>query len=91
MALSLLAAAAILVRAWEELVLPGAVVLGLVFAAADVRELVHQLDDSNGGLAAIAAVLTGLHLAVVVLAAALLGVALGLGRRQQQAGPRRHE
>ena len=44
---------------------------GLVFAAGDARELVHQLDESSAGLAAIAAVLIGLHLAVTVLAAAL--------------------
>jgi hypothetical protein len=44
---------------------------GLVFAVGDARELVHQLDESNAGLAAIAAVLIGLHLAVTVLAAAL--------------------
>jgi hypothetical protein len=44
---------------------------GLAFAVGDARELVHQLDESNAGLAAIAAVLIGLHLAVTVLAAAL--------------------
>ena len=39
-------------------------VLGLVFTAGDARELVHQLDESNGGLATVAAVLIALHLAV---------------------------
>ena len=33
--------------------------------------LVHQLDESNAGLAAIAAILIGLHLAVAALAASL--------------------
>jgi hypothetical protein len=33
--------------------------------------LVHQLNESNAGLAAIAAVLTGLHLMVTTLAASL--------------------
>jgi hypothetical protein len=44
---------------------------GLVFAAGDGRELVHQLDESNAGIAAIAAILICLHLAVAALAAAL--------------------
>jgi hypothetical protein len=44
---------------------------GLVFAAGDGRELVHQLDESNAGIAAIAAILIGLHLAVAALAATL--------------------
>jgi hypothetical protein len=43
---------------------------GLVFATGDGRELVHQLDESNAGIAAIAAILIGLHLAVAALAAA---------------------
>jgi hypothetical protein len=56
---------------WPRLVLLGVAAFGLVFAAGDGRELVHQLDESNGGLGAIAAVLIALHLAVSVLAAAL--------------------
>jgi hypothetical protein len=44
---------------------------GLVFAAGDGRELVHQLDESNAGIATIAAILIGLHLAVAALAATL--------------------
>jgi hypothetical protein len=50
-----------------------------VFAAGDGRELVHQLDESNGGLAAIAAVLIALHLAVSALAAALFPRRTGTG------------
>ena len=45
---------------------------GLVFAAGDGRELVHQLDESNTGLAAVAAILLVLHLAVAGIAAFLL-------------------
>jgi hypothetical protein len=47
-------------------------VFGLVFAAGDGRELAHQLDDSNSGLAAVAALLLVLHLAVAALAAAAI-------------------
>jgi hypothetical protein len=66
-------ALAILVRLGRRprLVLLAAAAFGLVFAAGDARELVHQLDESNGGLAAIAATLIGLHLAVTGLAAVL--------------------
>jgi len=56
---------------WPRLVLLAVAVFGLVFAAGDARELVHQLDESNGGLAAIAAILIGLHLAVTTLSALL--------------------
>jgi hypothetical protein len=64
---------ALLVRLgrWPRLVLLAVAVFGLVFAAGDARELVHQLDESNGGLAAIAALLIGLHLAVTTLSALL--------------------
>jgi len=44
---------------------------GLVFAAGDGRELVHQLNDSNASIAAIAAILIALHLAVAALATTL--------------------
>jgi hypothetical protein len=54
-----------------RLVLLAVAAFGLVFAAGDARELVHQLDESNGGLAAIAATLIALHLAVTGLAAVL--------------------
>jgi hypothetical protein len=68
---SLLLAAAVWLRP-VRLVLVAVVVFGLVFAAGDGRELVHQLDDSNSGLAAVAALLLVLHLAVAALAAAAL-------------------
>lgn len=42
--------------------------LGILFAAADARELVHQLDESNTAVAAIAAILAVLHLLVALTA-----------------------
>jgi hypothetical protein len=45
----------------------------IAFAAVDVREVVHQLDEDNGGLAALAGVVTLLHLAAAA-------VALSMGR-----------
>jgi hypothetical protein len=53
-------------------VLFGVLGFGLVFAAGDGRELVHQLDESNTGLAAVAAILLVLHLGIAGLAAFLL-------------------
>jgi hypothetical protein len=44
----------------------------VVFAALDVREVVHQVDEDNGGLAVLAGVVAALHLAAAV--------ALPLGR-----------
>jgi hypothetical protein len=70
---------AVWLRRWQRLTLLCVAGFGLVFAAGDARELVHQLDESNAGLALIAAVLIGLHLAVAVLAAALFA-------RQETAG-----
>ena len=78
---SLLLALAVWLGRWPRLVLLGVAGFGLVFAAGDGRELVHQLDESHAGLAAIAAILIGLHLAVTALAAALYprrGKAAGL-------------
>jgi hypothetical protein len=40
----------------------------VVFAALDVRELVHQLDESDCGLAALAGAVALLHLAAAVAA-----------------------
>jgi len=70
--LSLLLAAAIVARVWAKAILIAAVIFGLVFLAGDARELVHQLDDSNDGLAAVAALLIGMHLAIAVLAGVML-------------------
>ena len=70
--LSFLLAAAIWIGRGRRLLQLAAVGFGLVFAAGDGRELVHQLDDSNGGLAAVAGLLIALHLGVVALAGLLL-------------------
>jgi hypothetical protein len=70
--LSVLLAAAVLARVWARMVLLAVAAFGLVFAAGDGRELVHQLDDSNAGLASVAGLLIGLHLIVALLAALLL-------------------
>jgi uncharacterized oligopeptide transporter (OPT) family protein len=67
----LLAAAAWLLR--QRLVLLAILAFGLVFAAGDVRELVHQINESHAGIAAIAATLIVLHLVVAGTAAVLLG------------------
>jgi hypothetical protein len=64
---------------WPRLALVAVAAFGLVFAAGDARELVHQLDESNAGLAAIAAILIVLHLAVAALAAALYPRQRGVG------------
>ena len=71
LAASLLLAFAVWLERWPRPILLLVVGFGLVFAAGDARELVHQLDESNAGIAAIAAILIGLHLAVAALAATL--------------------
>jgi hypothetical protein len=53
-------------------VLLAVVAFGLVFATGDAREVVHQLDESNSGLAAVASILVALHLAIALIAALLL-------------------
>jgi hypothetical protein len=67
-ALSLLVAAGVYRRRGRWLV--AAVVFGVAFAAADTRELVHQIQESRTAVATIAGVLIALH-----LLAALGGVA----------------
>jgi hypothetical protein len=45
---------------------------GLLFAALDVREVLHQVDESRTSLIVIASTLIGLHLLVAMLAATAL-------------------
>jgi hypothetical protein len=52
-------------------VLAVVVVAMVAFTALDVREVVHQLDEDNGGLALLAGVVAALHLGVAALALAL--------------------
>jgi hypothetical protein len=40
----------------------------VALAALDVREVVHQVDEHNGGLAALAGVVAALHLAAAAIA-----------------------
>lgn len=71
-AVSLLLAAGVYWRRGRWVV--AAVAFGLVFAAADTRELVHQVQESRTTVAVIAGALIALHvLAAVAAAAALRG------------------
>src|SRR2546426_7864724 len=70
--LSFVLAGLVWLGGWPRLVLLAVLGFGLVFAAGDGRELVHQLDESNTGLASVAAILLVLHLAVAGLAVFLL-------------------
>jgi hypothetical protein len=64
--LALAAAAFSRPRAVVLLALVGAAMLA--FAALDVREVVHQLDDDAGGLALLAGTVAALHLAAAAVA-----------------------
>jgi hypothetical protein len=64
--LALAAAALARPRAVALLALVGAAMLA--FAALDVREVVHQLDEDAGGLALLAATVASLHLAAAAVA-----------------------
>jgi hypothetical protein len=76
-AVSLLLAAA--VWAWgTPAILVVTVVLGLLFAALDVREAFHQADASRSGLVALALLIAVLHLGVAIAA--------GLALKQQRTG-----
>jgi hypothetical protein len=72
-----LAAAALFVR--RPVVWLAVVVFGVVFAAGDVRELAHQINESHAAIATIAAVLFVLHLAMTGIAAVLLTRRTGPG------------
>jgi hypothetical protein len=79
-AVSLALAAGVYWRAGRWFV--AALGFGIVFAAGDTRELVHQLDESRTAVAVIAAILIPLHL----LVAATAGIAL---MRREQLRPGR--
>jgi hypothetical protein len=85
---SLLLALAVRLGRLPRLTLLAVAGFGLAFAAGDARELIHQLNESNAGLATIAAILVGLHLAVTALAVVLYprrGRASGLAVPEPQA------
>ena len=71
-AVSLLLAILLVARPRTGL-LVAVVLVGLVLAALDVREGIHQANESNTGLLVIALVTGLLHLGVAVAAAAALG------------------
>jgi hypothetical protein len=71
-AVSLLLAARLIVRPRRGQLVAVVVVVGLAFAALDVREGIHQANESNTGLLAIALVTGLLHLGAAVAAAAAL-------------------
>lgn len=77
-----LAAGVALIGSTPVLVLTG--LFALAFAAGDLRELVRQLDESNAGIAVIAAVLVAAHLLVAALAASLVRRRLGSGKTAGQ-------
>ena len=52
-------------------VLLAVAVIALAWAALDVREVVHQLDESRTGIAVVAVVVAVLHLALALLAGAI--------------------
>lgn len=79
---SLALAAAVWLRPHLGLLLGLVAAAMLVFAAVDVRELTHQLDESREGLALLVAVVAALHLA----AAAVAALALGGGSGQAVSG-----
>jgi hypothetical protein len=79
-AFSLALAAAVWLRPGSVPVLALVVVAMVGFAALDVREVVHQLDEDNGGLALLAGVVAALHLGVAAVALALARGAATAGR-----------
>jgi len=67
-ALPLALAVAIWLRpAWRPLLLPVALAM-VAFALLDLRELFHQVDGRDTGLALVAAAVAGLHLAAAAVA-----------------------
>jgi hypothetical protein len=70
-AFSLALAAAVWLRPASVPLLALVVVAMVAVAALDVREVVHQLDEDNGGLALLAGVVAALHLGVAAVALAL--------------------
>jgi hypothetical protein len=58
------------------------IVAGILFALADTREVAHQVDESQVGIAAISGVLIALHLAAAAAAGVLLWWRRGVVLRQ---------
>jgi hypothetical protein len=83
-ALSLGLALAVWLRpGWGPLLAPVAAAM-VVFAALDVREVVHQLDEDNGGLAVLAGLVAALHVAAALVALSI-GRSPGVAQRERLA------
>jgi hypothetical protein len=67
-AFSIVLAIAVWVRPRWALLLVAVAFAMVVFSALDVREVVHQLDESNGGLAVLAGLVAVCHLAAAAVA-----------------------
>jgi hypothetical protein len=78
-AVSLALALAVWLRPGWALLLALVVVVMVAFAALDVREVFHQIDEDDAGLALLAGVVAALHLAAA-------GVALVMRRASSAAG-----
>lgn len=78
-AFSLALAVAVWLRPTRALLLAGVVVAMVAFAALDVREVFHQLDESKTGLAVLAVTVAALHLGAALVAARLRGEATPAG------------
>jgi hypothetical protein len=71
---AVVAAVVLAVAVWFSavpLVLLAVIAFGIVFAVFDVREVVHQANESRAGLVVIASVLALIHLGVAALGAAV--------------------
>jgi hypothetical protein len=77
-ALSVIVAAGVYWRRGRWLLAAGA--FGILFAAADTRELIHQINESRTTVAVIAGVLIALHLLVTLVAAMSPASACSAGR-----------
>ena len=67
--LAIVASLALAACAWLRPDLGGLIAVAmLVFAALDVREVAHQLDESEGGIALLAGIVAALHFTAAALA-----------------------
>lgn len=83
-AFSLALALAVWLRLGRGLLLAVVAVAMVAFATLDVREVIHQLDESKGALALLAGVVAALHLAAAAVAA-LMGRSPSPARRDSLA------
>ena len=71
------------------------VVIGLAWAALDIREVVHQLDESRTGVAIVAMAVAALHLAVAAISGRLAtqpgALVTRVGNRPERRHTARHD